>query len=179
MKRIVVTGKAYVCDRDDVDTDMIIPAKYLNTDDPAELAKGAFEFVDKDFPAKAGREKFGVLVSGRNFGCGSSREHAVWCLTGHGIQCVIADSFARIYFKNCVNYGLLPVVCPGARKKIRTGDCVEIDVAARVVKNMTTGETCAFESYPDFILEIIEAGGLLPWVKTGSGLGIATTSKNE
>lgn len=158
-----ITGKAMVFDRDDIDTDMIIPAKYLNTDDPEELAEHAMEFIDEDFPKRAKGENSSILVAGKNFGCGSSREHAVWCLTGNGIKAVIADSFARIFFANCVNYGLFPVVCPGASKKIKTGDEVEIDIAAGKVR---AGDIeLKSEPLPDFMMEIVEDGGLLPHVK--------------
>lgn len=158
-----ITGKARVFDSDDIDTDMIIPAKYLNTDDPAELAEHAMEFVDEDFPEKVHKDHTKVVIAGKNFGCGSSREHAVWCLTGNGIEAVIADSFARIFFANCVNYGLFPVVCPGASKKIRDGNEVEIDIANGVVKTKDVELKC--EALPEFMMEIVEDGGLLPHVK--------------
>lgn len=156
-------GRAHVFDRDDIDTDLIIPAKYLNTDDPAELSEHAMEFVDIDFPKKV---KAGdIVVGGRNFGCGSSREHAVWAFTGKGVQAVIADSFARIFFRNCINYGLFPVVCVGASKKIADGDVVEIDVSRGVVKNITKGEEYKSKPLPKFAQDIVNAGGLLPYVK--------------
>ncbi len=158
-----ITGKAAVFDKDDIDTDMIIPAKYLNTDNPKELAEHAMEFIDEDFPGKVRDNNIRIVVAGKNFGCGSSREHAVWALTGNGIKAVIADSFARIFFSNCVNYGLFPVICPGASKKIKTGDEVEIDIAAGKVR--AKGVELDSEPLPDFMMKIVEDGGLLPHVK--------------
>ena len=160
-----ITGKAAVFDRDDIDTDMIIPAKYLNTDDPKELAEHAMEFIDEAFPKSVRDNNIRIIIAGKNFGCGSSREHAVWCLTGNGIKAVIADSFARIFFANCVNYGLFPVICLGASKKIKTGDEVEIDIENGVVR--TKDVELKSEALPDFMMEIVEDGGLLPHVKKG------------
>lgn len=166
-----IKGKAYVYDKDDIDTDMIIPAKYLNTDEPQDLARHAMEFIDPRFPEKARKMGIGIIVGGKNFGCGSSREHAVWCFTGQGIRAVIADSFARIFFRNCINYGLLPVACAGASKKIKTGDEIEIDIARGSVKNLTRNEQYSAKPLPDFAVEILNAGGLLRYVKKTSGGG--------
>jgi 3-isopropylmalate/(R)-2-methylmalate dehydratase small subunit len=160
-----IKGKAYVCGRDDVDTDMIIPAKYLNTHDPKELAQHAMEFIDPRFPEKAKKMGIRIVVGGKNFGCGSSREHAVWCLAGNGIRAVIADSFARIFFRNCVNYGLLPVACQGAGRKIRTGDEIEIDASSGKIRNLTRKEEYAARPLPGFAVDILNAGGLLRYVK--------------
>jgi len=159
----MMKGKAIVYRKNDIDTDMIIPAKYLNMDSPKELAPHAMEFLDKDFPSKV--KEGDILVAGKNFGCGSSREHAVWSLTGNGVQAVIAESFARIFFRNCINYGLLPVVLDGANKKISTGDELEIDISNGVVKNLTTKEDYKIKPYPEFAMEIINAGGLMNYVK--------------
>lgn len=166
-----IRGKAIVCAKDDIDTDMIIPAKYLNTDDQAELAKHAMEFIDPGFPEKARKSGAKILVGGENFGCGSSREHAVWCLAGNGVRCVIAGSFARIFFRNCVNYGLLPLRLPDAAKKIRTGDEIEIDMAGWKVRNLTSRKEYEAKPLPDFALEILDAGGLLLYVKKTMGTG--------
>jgi 3-isopropylmalate/(R)-2-methylmalate dehydratase small subunit len=160
-----IKGKSFVFDKDDVDTDMIIPAKYLNTDDEKELAECAMEFLDKDFPKKVKEKKIEIVVAGKNFGCGSSREHAVWCLTGNNVKAVIAEGFARIFFRNCVNFGLFPVVCPGCTKKISEGDELEIDIKKGIIKNLTKNEEYKSEPLPDFMMEIVEAGGLLPYVK--------------
>jgi 3-isopropylmalate dehydratase small subunit len=158
-------GKAVVYGMDDIDTDMIIPAKYLNTHDPKELARHAMEFMDPGFPEKVRKAGATVFVAGGNFGCGSSREHAVWCLTGNGITAIVADSFARIFFRNCVNYGLLPVVCPGAGKRIRNGDEIEIDAGRGKVRNLTRKEEYAAKPLPDFAMEILGSGGLLMHIK--------------
>jgi len=160
-----IKGKSFVFDKDDIDTDMIIPAKYLNTDNEKELAEHAMEFIDQDFPKKVKNNDYEVIVSGKNFGCGSSREHAVWCLTGNNIKAVIAEGFARIFFRNCVNFGLFPVVCLGSSKKIKQGDELEIDIKKGMIKNLTKNEEYKSEPLPDFMMEIVEAGGLLPYVK--------------
>jgi len=160
-----IKGKAYVYDRDDIDTDMIIPARYLNTDDPKELVEHAMEAIDPDFPKKVAEMGIEIVVGGENFGCGSSREHAIWCLTGQGIKAVVASSFARIFFRNCVNYGLLPAICPGASKRIRTGDEIEIDIAEGLVRNLTKKEEYRLKPLPDFAMEIVTAGGLLRYIK--------------
>jgi 3-isopropylmalate/(R)-2-methylmalate dehydratase small subunit len=160
-----VRGKAYVFDRDDIDTDMIIPAKYLNTDSPEELAQHAMEFIDPGFPKKASGMGVRVVVAGKNMGCGSSREHAVWCFTGLGIKAVVSDSFARIFFRNCINYGLLPVTCPGASKNIKTGDEIQIDMERGAVINVTRGREYAIRPLPVFAMDIVKSGGLLAHVK--------------
>lgn len=160
-----IKGKSFVFDKDDIDTDMIIPAKYLNTDREKELAEYAMEFLDKDFPKKAKEKKIEIVVAGKNFGCGSSREHAVWCLTGNNVKAVIAEGFARIFFRNCVNFGLFPVVCHGCTKKISEGDELEIDIKNGIVRNLTKKDEYKSEPLPDFMMEIVEAGGLLPYVK--------------
>jgi 3-isopropylmalate/(R)-2-methylmalate dehydratase small subunit len=164
-----IRGKACAYDRDDIDTDMIIPAKYLNTDDHEELARHAMEFIDPGFPERVRKLGAVAVVGGRNFGCGSSREHAVWCFTGQGMRAVIADSFARIFFRNCVNYGLFPVACPGAGKKINTGDEIEIDTESGTVRNLTKGEQYESKPLPAFAMEIVRAGGLLKYIK-GRGM---------
>jgi 3-isopropylmalate/(R)-2-methylmalate dehydratase small subunit len=166
-----IRGKAFAFRRDDIDTDMIIPAKYLNTDDPRELAGKAMEFLDPDFPGKVKKTGTKILVAGRNFGCGSSREHAVWCLTGLGIKAVIAESFARIFFRNCVNYGLFPAALPGAAGKISTGDDVEIDPEKGTVKNITKGREYQTRPLPGFAMDIVKAGGLLNHVRKSMEAG--------
>ena len=160
-----IKGKAMVYAKDDIDTDMIIPAKYLNTADPEELAMHAMEFIDPGFHDRAAKAGISVLVAGENFGCGSSREHAVWCLAGNGITAVVAGSFARIFFRNCVNYGLLPVICPGAGSKIKTGDSIEIDIAGGKVRNLTRKEEYITKPLPAFAMDILGAGGLLKYIK--------------
>lgn len=152
-------AKAHVYKRDHINTDEIIPARYLNTDDKAELAKHCFEDIDKDFVSKV--QPGDVIVGGEDFGCGSSREHAVWSIRAAGIQTVIAKSFARIFFRNAVNGGFYVIELPGATEKINDGDELEIDYENGVIDNKTQGKELEFKPLPDFALEIINAGGLL------------------
>lgn len=156
------SGTAFVYDRDDIDTDIIIPARYLNTSDATELAKFVMEPMGNEKLRAAANP---IVISGKNFGCGSSREHAVWALAGAGVKVVIADSFARIFFRNSINFGLVPVILPDARKKIADGDEIEIDTKSSVVKNLTKKKEYAFEPLPEFLREIAAAGGLLNTLK--------------
>ena len=156
-------GYAYVYPRAHINTDEIIPARYLVTDDESELAAHAMEDLDASFIGRVGAGD--MIVAGRDFGCGSSREHAVWALRGAGIGCVIADSFARIFFRNAVNNGFPVVECAGILDMVQDGDELEVDIAAGVVKNRTHGTEASFIPLPDFAIEIAEAGGLLPWIK--------------
>ncbi len=148
---------------DNVDTDQIIPAQYLVTADAAELAKHCMEIADADFPRKA---KAGdVLVAGRNFGCGSSREHAPLAIKGLGLGLVIAESFARIFFRNCINIGMPILECPEAAREAETGDRLEADLDSGAIRNLTKGKTYQAQPFPPFMREIIAAGGLMPYVK--------------
>ncbi len=156
-------GKAHVFTRAHINTDEIIPARYLNTDDEQELAKYAMEDIDTSFAGRV--EKGDIIVAGEDFGCGSSREHAVWALRGAGVACVIADSFARIYYRNSVNNGFPAVECKGAADAIAEGDELKIDVKAGTIKNLTKGNELSFAPFPDFVLEIADAGGLLESIK--------------
>ena len=153
-----ITGNAFTYTRDDIDTDLIIPARYLTTSDQAELAIHAMEPLGN---AELLKGPDPIVVAGKNFGCGSSREHAVWALVGAGVKAVVADSFARIYFRNSVNFGLFPVVLAGASEKIKQGDKLEIDTERNTVKNLTQGTEHPFEPIPEFLREIVIAGGLL------------------
>lgn len=146
--------------RDNIDTDVIIPGTYLKVHDHAELAKHAMEGIDPDFHSRM--EGRSILVAGRNFGCGSSREHAPIALAGCGVKAVLAPSFARIFYRNCVDGAyLLPVeVGQGAYESISDGDELEVDMAARVVRNLTRGEDHGIAPVPEIISGIIEAGGL-------------------
>lgn len=155
-------AKAHVYARDHINTDEIIPARYLNTDNEAELAKHAMEDLDKEFVKKVSKGDF--IVAGEDFGCGSSREHAIWALCGAGVKAVIAKSFARIFFRNAVNNGMLAIECPEAGK-ISNGDEIEIDVSNGNVKNLSKNEEYAFTPLPEFAMEIINDGGLLEHVK--------------
>ena len=144
---------------DNVDTDVIIPARYLNTPDPAELAKHCMEDIDPEFIHKV--QKGDVMVAGWNFGCGSSREHAPVVIKESGISCVIAKTYARIFYRNAINIGLAILECPEASRKIENGDEVRIDFDTGVITNLTKNESYTAQPFPPFIQEIIEKGGLL------------------
>ena len=140
---------------DNVDTDVIIPARYLNTADHKELASHCMEDIDKDFTNKV---KFGdIMVGGANFGCGSSREHAPIAIKNSGISCVIAKTFARIFFRNSINIGLAILECPEASERISNGDSVSVDFDTGIITNLTKIETYQAETFPDFVKEIIKA----------------------
>ncbi len=156
-------AKAHVYKRDHINTDEIIPARYLNTDDQAELASHCLEDLDKDFVNKV--KEGDVIVAGEDFGCGSSREHAVWAIRGVKVQTVIAKSFARIFYRNAINNGFYIIESPDALEKINDGDEVEIDYKAGLIKNKTAGIDISFNPLPDFALEIINDGGLLEHIK--------------
>ncbi|MBN1677783.1 MAG: 3-isopropylmalate dehydratase small subunit [Candidatus Thermoplasmatota archaeon] len=145
---------------DNVDTDQIIPAEYLVTMDNRELAKHAFEKARPEFAKGVARED--IVVAGRNFGCGSSREHAPRALMGAGISCVVAESFARIFFRNAINIGL-PVI--EARLKAKDGEVMVVDLSNGSLRNESTGESGSFASYPPFVMMVVEKGGLIPYTK--------------
>ena len=148
---------------DNVDTDVIIPARYLNTSVPSELAEHCMEDIDKDFVGNV--KKGDILVAHNNFGCGSSREHAPIAIKAAGISCVIAATFARIFYRNAINIGLPIMECREASEKIENGDEVEIDFDSGVITNVTKGESYKAEPFPEFIKEIINKGGLLNSLK--------------
>ena len=152
-------AKAHVYNRDNINTDEIIPARYLNVDSEAELAQHCMEDLDTDFVRKV--QAGDVIVAGDDFGCGSSREHAVWALRGAGVAAVIAGSFARIFYRNAINCGFLVVELPGVSEKINDADELDIDAKNGKIRNVTQGTAYEFTPLPDFALEIIEAGGLL------------------
>ena len=154
---------AHVYKRDHINTDEIIPARYLNTDDEAELVKHCLEDLDKDFVNKV--RAGDIIVAGEDFGCGSSREHAVWAIRGAGVQTVIAKSFARIFYRNAINNGFYVIETPDGLDKIKDGDKLEIDYKVGLIKNKTTDVNIKFSSLPDFALEIINDGGLLEHIK--------------
>lgn len=151
-------GRAYKFGND-INTDEIIPARYLNTTDKEDLAKHCMEDADKAF-AKNVRPG-DVIVAGKNFGCGSSREHAPVAIKAAGVSCVIAESFARIFFRNCINIGLPIAESQEASKSIRDGDILNVDTASGLVKNITKKERYRIEKYPPFMQRIIKAGGLI------------------
>ena len=148
---------------DNVDTDVIIPARYLNTSDANELSKHCMEDIDKDF---VNNVKCGdVMVAGWNFGCGSSREHAPLVIKTSGIGCVIAKSFARIFYRNAINIGLAILECEEAAEEINAGDEVKVDFDTGIITNITTGKEYKAQPFPEFIQNIIRKGGLLASIK--------------
>ncbi len=148
---------------DNVDTDVIIPARYLNSSDPAELAQHCMEDIDKEFVNKV--QKGDIMVAHNNFGCGSSREHAPIAIKASGVACVIAATFARIFYRNAINIGLPIMECREASEKRENGDKVEVDFDSGVIKNLTKGEEYQAEPFPEFIKEIINKNGLLKSIK--------------
>ncbi|MDO8683841.1 MAG: 3-isopropylmalate dehydratase small subunit [Armatimonadota bacterium] len=147
-----------------VDTDVIIPARYLNTTDPAELAGHCMEDLDSEFISKV---KTGdIIVAEDNFGCGSSREHAPICIKAAGISCVIANSFARIFYRNSLNIGLPILECPEAVAGVSNGDEVEVDLKNGRITNVTTGKAYSAKPFPEFMRQLIEVGGLVNYAKT-------------
>ena len=156
-------SKAHVYKRDHINTDEIIPARYLNTDDVAELASHCMEDLDKDFVSKV--QQGDIIVAGEDFGCGSSREHAVWAIRGAGVKSVIAKSFARIFYRNAINNGFYVIESPDGLEKINDGDELEIDYKAGLIRNKTADVDIKFKPLPEFALEIINDGGLLEHIK--------------
>ena len=152
---------------DNVDTDVIIPARYLNTTKAEELAKHCMEDIDSGF---AGSVQSGdIMVGGWNFGCGSSREHAPIAIQASGISCVIAASFARIFYRNSINIGFPILECPKASEAVRNGDIISVDTKTGIIVDETTGETFEAKAFPPFIDNIIDKGGLLPYLKEKLG----------
>ena len=151
---------------DNVDTDVIIPARYLNTPDAQELAKHCMEDIDDTFVDKVNEGD--IIVAGWNFGCGSSREHAPLTIKTNGVSCVIAKSFARLFYRNSINIGLPILECEDAAEEISAGDDVSIDFDSGVITNNTTGKTYTAQPFPPFIQKIIADGGLLSSIKKGN-----------
>lgn len=147
---------------DNVDTDVIIPARYLNSSDPKELAAHCMEDIDKEFvnQVKSGD----LIVADKNFGCGSSREHAPIAIKASGVSCVIAETFARIFYRNAINIGLPIIECPAAAKGIEAGDEVEVDFDTGVITNVTKGTTFQGQAFPEFMQKIIKAEGLVNYI---------------
>ena len=157
-----IEGKAWKYGSD-VDTDVIIPARYLNTSDPEELAKHCLEDLDQEFVNKM--DEGDLIVAEDNFGCGSSREHAPLAIKAAGVSCVIANSFARIFYRNSINIGLPIMECPEAVAGIEEGDKVEVDVDTGTITNLTKDEEYQAEAFPEFMQELINTGGLIEYVK--------------
>lgn len=160
---IILKGKAHKYGSN-INTDEIIPARYLNTSDAAELAKHCMEDLDKDFIKNMSKGDF--IVAENNFGCGSSREHAPVSIKAAGISAVIANSFARIFFRNSINIGLPILESEEAVKNIRSGDNLEVDLGSGVINNVTRGEKYSAQLFPEFMQEIIKKGGLLEYIKS-------------
>ncbi len=147
---------------DNVDTDVIIPARYLNSSDGLELAQHCMEDIDRDFVKKVA--KGDIIVANKNFGCGSSREHAPLAIKCAGVSCVIAETFARIFYRNAINIGLPIIECPEAAKNIDAGDQVEVDFDSGMIYNRTKGTEFKGQAFPPFMQKIIEAEGLMNYI---------------
>ncbi len=161
-------ARAHVYD-DDVNTDVIYPGRYLDVYEPAEMANYCMEDLDASFKERV--QQGDVVIGGRNFGCGSSREQAVLCLRYAGVRAVVATSFARIFFRNCINQGMPAIECPEAHEAFETGDEAELDLEEGVLRNLTKGTEVGFKPIPPFIMEIITDGGLVPHLKHRLGGG--------
>lgn len=152
-----------------VDTDAIIPARYLNVSDPALLAKHCMEDIDKDFVNKV--QPGDIIMATTNFGCGSSREHAPLCIKAAGVSCVIAKTFARIYFRNAINIGLPLLECEEAVDNTEAGDVLEVELATGKIKNITRNKEFTAKPYPEFMSQLIAAGGLIDYTRKKLGVG--------
>ncbi len=147
---------------DNVDTDVIIPARYLNSTEASELAKHCMEDIDKDFPSKV--KEGDIIVADKNFGCGSSREHAPIAIKASGVSCVIAKSFARIFYRNSINIGLPIIECEEASDNIKAGDVVSIDFDTGIITNETTKQSFKGQAFPPFMQKIIDSEGLINYI---------------
>ena len=156
-----LTGNVWKYD-DDVNTDYIIPGRYMELTDPVEMAEKVFEEHDPTFRKSV--QKGDIIVGKTNFGCGSSREHAPIALAGNGVSVVLAESFARIFYRNAINIGLPALECPGIHAAVEKGDKLEVDVTGGVVKNLTNGKELKFNPLPEFMVEVLNAGGLAPYL---------------
>ncbi len=152
---------------DNVDTDVIIPARYLNSSDPKELAEHCMEDIDAEFVKQV--KKGDIIVADKNFGCGSSREHAPLAIKASGVSCVIAETFARIFYRNAINIGLPIIECPQASKGIAAGDEVEVDFDSGKIYNRTKGTQFQGQAFPEFMQKIIEAEGLVNYINQSRG----------
>lgn len=149
---------------DNVDTDVIIPARYLNSSDPKELAAHCMEDIDGSFTEKV--QPGDIIVAAKNFGCGSSREHAPIAIKASGVSCVIAETFARIFYRNAINIGLPIVECPEAAEKIQAGDRVEVDLDTGIITDRTQNVSWKGQAFPPFMQRIIHSGGLIPYINS-------------
>ncbi len=148
---------------DNIDTDVIIPARYLNSSDPGELALHCMEDIDRDFASKV--QSGGIMAAGKNFGCGSSREHAPIAIKASGISCVIAETFARIFYRNAINIGLPIVECPEAVREVTEGDMIEVDFDSGEITNVTKGKTYKSTPFPEFMKKLMASNGLMNYIK--------------
>lgn len=148
---------------DNVDTDVIIPARYLNSSDKDDLRKHCMEDIDPEFVKNV--QQGDIIVAGKNFGCGSSREHAPIAIKASGVSCVIASTFARIFFRNSINIGLPILECPEAADEIKAGDVLSVDFSTGEITDRTTGKTYKAEPFPQFMQRLIESGGLIGYIK--------------
>lgn len=158
----MVKGKVFKFG-DNIDTDVIIPARYLNAPSPEDLAKHCMEDIDPEFVNKV--HTGDIIVGGSNFGCGSSREHAPIAIQAAGVSCVIAENFARIFYRNSINIGFPILECPEAAREIKEGDTISVDFNTGIISDETTGKTYKANPFPEFINNIIDKGGLLPYIK--------------
>lgn len=159
-----MTGKVFKYG-DNIDTDVIIPARYLNSSDAKELADHCMEDIDKDF---VNNVRFGdIIVGGKNFGCGSSREHAPIAIKATGVSLVIAETFARIFYRNSINIGLPIMECPEAAKDIKAGDEISVDLRTGTIRNRTSNNVYKAAAFPEFMQEIINSQGLINYIKKG------------
>jgi 3-isopropylmalate/(R)-2-methylmalate dehydratase small subunit len=158
----MINGRAHKFGAD-IDTDAIIATRYSGLSEPAELGKHCMQNIDPDFPKRVVAGD--IIVATTNFGCGSSREFAPLAIKGAGISCIIASSFARIFFRNAINIGLPLLECAAAAENIETGDWLEIDLSSGIIRNLTTNKVFKAMSYPDFIRELIASGGLIQYAK--------------
>ena len=159
-----LTGKVWKYGAN-VDTDAIIPARYLNLSTPEELARHCMEDIDPEFTQKV--QPGDIIVATTNFGCGSSREHAPLAIKGAGVSCVIAKTFARIFYRNAINIGLPILECPAAVESTEAGQTLEVELETGKIHNLNTGQTFQAEPYPEFMLGIIQAGGLIEYTRVG------------
>ncbi|MEW6231924.1 MAG: 3-isopropylmalate dehydratase small subunit [Chloroflexota bacterium] len=168
-----LTGKAWKYG-DNVNTDAIIPGRYLSTTDPKELAKHCLEDLDPTFASQV--QTGDIIIAGKNFGCGSSREHAPLCLRAAGVSCVIAETFARIFLRNAINLGLPVLECPEAARAIQAGHRIEVELSTGQITDRDTGQIFQAKPYPEFMLKIIDAGGLVPHTmkQTNAAIGSGT-----
>ena len=162
MSNIKLEGRAWKFG-DDINTDLIVPGKYLELTDPYEMAKHAMEGSDPDFPNKA--SKGDIVVGGKNFGCGSSREHAALALRYLDLGAIVVESFARIFYRNAINVGIPALECPGITEEVEEGDTLEIDLTAGVITNKRTGKKLSFNPVPEFMVKVLNEGGLVPYLK--------------